>query len=219
MSSAGQKNLVYMSEIQDNGYDLADKYGEKYSRYSDAEIIAILKKREHYQPDAAETAIREAIKRGIIHSEQDLLAEEYRATVPRFTLFPLPENERGKQKLGNSLLRILIISGVIPLIQGFVKIRGYETGEGVLMIVTGLAWITLAWLLHKTGKTWIAYVMLAVLACSIVYTVNHFTGKSLIKSMDLFLLAFVHVLLLYIVFYLSILIKKKQKMPGKQADL
>ena len=46
--------------------------------YSDAELIKILKVRDHYQSEAIAIAVEEAIKRGIINSEQDLLAKEFR---------------------------------------------------------------------------------------------------------------------------------------------
>jgi hypothetical protein len=198
-----------MSDNQENSFDLADKYGEKYSRYSDAEIISILKKRDQYQPEAAKTAINEAVKRGIIYSDQDLLGEEFRTGKQDFTLFPVPEKDYGIKKLTNSILRILIIVGIIPLIHGFMKLRIYETNEGILMIVSGLIWITLSWLLHKTRKSIIAWIMLIIVFCSIGYTINQFAGKDFFKSMDIFVSGFVNLMLIYLVLYFRKLVLKR----------
>ena len=191
-----------MAENQDNNFDLSDRYGEKYSRYSDAEIISILKKRHQYQPEATRTAIGEAIKRGIIHSEQDLFSDEFRPREQRFTLFPVPENDAGKQKLIRSILRVLIIAGMIPLIQGFMKLRIYETSEGILLISSGLVWITFIWLLHKTRKNMFFYFLFALILGSVFYTVNHFTGMKHAKIMDVFVSGIIHLLVVYFLTYI-----------------
>ena len=46
-------------------------FEEQFLDISDQEIVNILKMRKHYQPEAAQTAVNEALKRGIIHSEDD----------------------------------------------------------------------------------------------------------------------------------------------------
>lgn len=192
-----------MAENQDNNFDLSDRFGDKFTRYSDADIISILKKRNHYQPDAAKTAINEAIKRGIIHSEQDLVGEEYRPPVHRFTFFPVPENEYGKQKLGNSILRILVIVGIIPLIHGFIRLRKFETTEDILMIAMGLVWITVAWLMYKTRKTLFFYFLLLLIMGSAGYLVNHFINLNYVRMMDVFVSVLIILIVIYFLFYLK----------------
>ena len=56
---------------------------------SDEEILVILKKRKQYQPEAAKLAIQEAIKRGLINSEQDLFSEKFQEQSSKSFLFPI----------------------------------------------------------------------------------------------------------------------------------
>ena len=55
--------------------------------YNNDELINVLKKRKQYQKEAAEVAIQEAIKRGLIYSEQDLFADEFQDKVNTFSIF------------------------------------------------------------------------------------------------------------------------------------
>ena len=77
--------------------------------YSDEQLIAILKLRDHYQPEAAKLAVNEALKRGIINSEQDLLAEEYRCEPIKFSLFPEIKKKINRVKIRKSIARSLVL--------------------------------------------------------------------------------------------------------------
>ena len=117
---------------------------------NDEQIRDILKKRSHYQPEAAELAIQEAIKRGLIYSEQDLFAEEYKVEPLKFSLFPVIEDAGIRRKISRSICRALLFAGVIPVIYGVLRLKEQVYGEGSILIFVGLLWIFLsAWLMKK----------------------------------------------------------------------
>jgi hypothetical protein len=120
--------------------------------YSDLQILEILKKRKHYQPDAAALAIDEAIKRGLIHSEQDLFSEEFNEPPRKKTLFPIPENEKYRDKLRKSISRMLIFGGVIPFAIGFTIQNNGKWIEGGFISLFGLIWIAMGYLLLQKSK-------------------------------------------------------------------
>ena len=61
---------------------------------NDEQLKEVLKKRKLYQPEAAQAAIKEAIKRELIHSEEDLVKTEFRAKPLKKRLFPEIENKK-----------------------------------------------------------------------------------------------------------------------------
>lgn len=124
-------------------------FRESIPEASDEEIVQILKKRSYYIPEAAELAITEAIKRGIIHSEQDLLAEEYREEELSFTWFPRIHDLFTRAKIRKSIARSLVIAGVIPLVYGMLEMNRGVRWEGSLILVFGLLWMFLAAQLNR----------------------------------------------------------------------
>ncbi len=112
--------------------------------YSDAEILNILKKRNHYQPEAARLVISEALKRGLINSEDDLLEKEFRTKPLKKTLFPQIEDKQQKKKISRSITRGLLITGVIPVIFGILKLNEGAQVEGSFVTIGGVLWIIFA---------------------------------------------------------------------------
>ena len=49
----------------------------KIRALSREDLVKVLKKRKQYQPEAAEEAVREALRRGIIRREEELASPEY----------------------------------------------------------------------------------------------------------------------------------------------
>ncbi len=140
--------------------------------YSDKRIIEILKQRDHYQPEAAKLAIEEAIKRGIIFSEQDLFAEEYIVEELDTKLIPKIRKAKNKEKIRRSLARTLVLFGIMPLVFGFVQINSANQLEGVLILLAGLLWMYLSAQLIKQYQKLFIHVLLALslLAIAYVYT-------------------------------------------------
>ncbi|MDX8340212.1 hypothetical protein SLH46_13515 [Draconibacterium sp. IB214405] len=109
--------------------------------YSDKEIIAILKLRDHYQPEAAKLAVDEAIKRGIIHTEQDLLAEEFRCEPIKFSLFPDIKREKNRTKIRKSIARSLVLCSLFPVVFGLIELNRNNNLEGSVLLLFGFFWL------------------------------------------------------------------------------
>jgi hypothetical protein len=129
---------------------------------TDEELIKALRQRTYYIPEAAQLAIDEAIKRGIINSEQDLLQEEYRVKDLNFSWFPEPINDRNRKQIRISLGRSLVLCGIFPLIYGFIKLNAGYQFEGSLILGFGLIWISLSsQLLRAFHKSLITVLLIA----------------------------------------------------------
>lgn len=194
-----------MSDDQKNDFVLADNFKEKYSGYSDQEIKSILKNRDHYQPAAARAAVEEAIKRGIIFSEQDLFAEEYKSQPLRFSLFPVPEKDHSRHKLRNSLLRIVLFVGLIPMIHGMIIFRSIDANEEIMLILSGLIWMAFTGLLYKTRQNIFLYILFVIAFISLFYTVNHIINLRDPRFMDYLIPVVVYLLVFYFLTYLRVL--------------
>src|SRR5690554_6288827 len=84
-------------------------FKEVMGKLNDESLTEVLRKRNLYQPEAARSAIDEAIRRGLINSEEDLLSEKYRIQPLKTRLFPEIENEHLRVKIRKSISRSLLI--------------------------------------------------------------------------------------------------------------
>ncbi len=178
---------------------------------SDEEIKEILKKRNLYQPEAADLAVKEAVKRGIIHSEQDLFSEEFRVNPFKSSLFPVIEKEVQRKKISKSICRGLIISGAIPLIYGIVLILDHNFTEGIALTVGGVLWLGLAVQLFREVKNWMINLFFVVLVIALAYLVNLFVSLKSFIFMDFFIVAIFYLLIIYGLIYLRKLNSKRTK--------
>ena len=81
---------------------------DRYSNYTDAQILEILKNQKNYQENARNAAITIAIERQLIQSESDLLLPEFQNNkTTAFTLFPQIADEYHLQSLIGSTFRFL----------------------------------------------------------------------------------------------------------------
>ncbi len=176
--------------------DIHSDFEETFVSYSDDELIDVLKKRKHYQKEAANKAIEEAIKRGIIHSEQDLYAEEYVVEPLKFSLIPKIENETARNKIRKSLARSLMIVGVLPLVWGGLKILQDKFLEGILLVGMGVLWTLVSFQIFKNNFRWMVLLFL-LLGAAIIYVSKFFISRKFIDFMDIFITAIVLGLVLY----------------------
>ena len=173
--------------------------------YSDEEILDILKKRNYYQPEAADLAIKEAIKRELIYSEQDLVAEKFRVKPMRYSLFPSIEKENQKERIRKSIARVLFIAGVLPTVWGFVRFFGSVKLEGSILISFGFLWIFLSSRLFRKAEPLTVRGLFILLALSVIYIVKILNGPGSIVFMDVFILIFIYALVIYgLVFLMKI---------------
>ena len=124
-------------------------YEELIPKYSEEELLNVLRKRSYYTKEAADLAIQEAIKRGIINSEQDLFSEKFKEEKLQFSWFPVPQNKEARHKLRRSIIRSMVGAGLIPLVFGAYQIyRGYGA-HSEIYVAFGLLWIVLSILLKR----------------------------------------------------------------------
>jgi hypothetical protein len=163
--------------------------------YSDEKIMEILKKRKFYQPEAAQLAVEEAIKRGIIHSEQDLFDENFKEKPLKTSIFPAIEDEKNSQKIRKSISRMLMVAGVVPVVSGILKIRNEVITEGGIIMAFGMVWIFLSVLIFRKMNKKTGYLLTGMLILSAIYLINGFLHSEKIVATDIF--AFTIFYLLY----------------------
>ena len=165
--------------------------------YSDEEILTILKKRKQYQPEAAKLAIQEAIKRGLINSEQDLFSEKFQEQSSKSFLFPIIIDNKHKDKIRKSIARILLITGSIPVVWGIFEITKSKLTESVLLILLGAIWIYASAQLMKIVQLKMVNLLFVMLVASVAYIVKILVGMKGLVIMDYFIPAILLSLIIY----------------------
>jgi hypothetical protein len=173
--------------------------------YSDEELRKVLKKRKLYQKEAADFAIQEAIRRGIIYSEQDLFAKEYKDEPEKFSLFPIIENEKARAKFKKSISRSLLIIGVLPVVWGGIKIWGGFQIEGVLIFIFGAAWSFTSFQLMRLEKPGLKliYLMFLMVLLASGYFIRNFVLSNSLTRIDILITAIGLGFVLYAVGFLG----------------
>ena len=171
---------------------------------SNEEIVSILKFREHYQPQAVKAAIREAIKRGIIESIEDLEKEEFTPQEIQRSLFPISSSKSQNLSLFKSLCRLCYGLGIIPLIFGVLQIPRHQLTMGVIIIIVGLSIIYLTYKLEKEKKLFLSQLLLLFNVPAIGYAIYWISSSKNLSKMDIV----VTVIFLIIIFYITIYVNK-----------
>jgi hypothetical protein len=187
-----------ISITSDHNSDFEELMGEM----DDERLKEVLQKRNHYQEKAVEAAVREAIGREIIHSEEDLMAPEFRTKPLKTKLFPDIENEHIRNKIRKSMARGLLIAGILPLIWGVVKLNNGYRNEGLVVLIFGLLWMGIASsLIRQLVPTSLKF-LYALVVVSLVYTVRLLLSQAFVEFMDAFIIAVLYMLIFYGLTYL-----------------
>jgi hypothetical protein len=189
--------------------EILDSLVEKYAAYSDEQIMEILKKQKYYQPEAAKIAIDEAIRRGIIRNEDDLLAPGFRHTPRKFSLFPEIERIEAREKLIRSMARIILFIGFLPIIYGVLKIADRKTFEAAMFIGFGILWVGLSLLILKKPKPFFIYSIFILSIASVGFAIKLFSGMPLLKFADVFVTFVIFGILYYNLVYILILSRRR----------
>lgn len=177
-------------------------YRELIPKYSDEELKGVLKRRGHYIPEAAEIAIDEAIKRGLIHSKQDLFAEEYRHKEHKTSWFPVSNNKETRRRIKRSISRSLVICGIIAVAYGLVQINDAKQLEGGVITLFGLVWLLASLQLNKVYKNiWVLVLFIQNLLAGGFIFYSLLQMKTLV-FMDFFAAGVLFLLILYGLVYL-----------------
>lgn len=171
--------------------------------YSDERIIEILKQRDHYQTEAAKLAIDEAIKRGIIYSEQDLFADEYKVEPLESSIIPKIVKQENKNKIRRSIARSLVICGVLPMVYGLVKMNSGSTIEDGLILFVGIGWIFCSSQLIKAYQKVFVFTLMAASTISLAYILLKLLLAKSFVFMDFFIPLSLCLLIIYGLFFLK----------------
>jgi len=191
------------SKTENNNHD----FQEIFNKHTDEQILEILKKREHYQPKAVDVAVKEAISRKLIHSEQDLFSPEFSPEPLKRKLIPEIHREKNKNRIRKSLGRSLLIAGVLPLIFGFVRYNSGQLFEGIGILVFGLTWMFLSAQIIRKGSKSVIHLLLGIAFASLIYIGYLFADSKSVIFMDMFIAAALYLLVFYGLFFVRKLVE------------
>jgi hypothetical protein len=179
-----------------------NNFEKTFVEMEDQQLIVVLKKRNLYQEEAAQVAIREALRRNLIESEEDLYAPEFRHEPLRPRLFPKIEKQVNRNKIRKSVARGLFLAGLLPSIWGMVRINAGFSGEGSLLFGFGLVWMGCsAWLIRQYSGVAIKF-LFALTVISMVYIGMWFAMAKSIHFMDVFIVVVLYSLTVYGLFFI-----------------
>lgn len=183
---------------------------ERYSKLSDDQLLDILKNQKDYQENARNAAVKIAIERQLINSENDLFSSEFQYTnESKTTAFPTVENEVQAKRLNGSIFRVLFILSVIPLIYASLKFAGGMVNQAILGGIAGIMWISGIFLLKKTRNALYLIPLFGLLVLVASYTALQIIELKPVKIADVFVLILGTLLVAYFLFYAKLLIKKQ----------
>lgn len=185
-------------------------FQERYNSYNDQQLMEILRNHQEYQPAAVTAAVKIAIERKLINSEQDLLAPEFQNRLEKgFSIFPKFRNELYKNNMISGAVRILYLYSILPLVYG---IMSYAKGE-MIQSFSGMAmaflWLSCCYLYFRTNKELLTAVLISFLVVVFVFTGNLILKADTFHFSDLFILVVAIVLPAYLILFYRNL--KKQK--------
>jgi len=182
---------------------------ERYSNYTDEQIFVILRNHKNYQSEAVDCAVKIAVERGIINSEQDLFASEYQQSKPiKMSFFPVGTDHYHQQRLFASILRFLYVISLLPIIYGFLKFGEGQLIHTIIGTSVGLAWFALCFLLKKTQKD-IVILLLLLFFISVSAVIGYkIFSAGFVKTLDLVIYFIGTILPVYMLLLLKKLIKQ-----------
>lgn len=182
-------------------------YEEIFNNYSNVEILEVLKKRDYYQQEAVEVALRVAIDRDLIHSEEDLLAPAFRVEPLKRKFIPDIKKEKNKNRIRKSVGRSLLIAGILPLIFGYLRLNSGNTAEGSALVAASVFWMLLSTHIIRKGAKITLHFLFTLTAIAAVYLAYLFaTSKSLV-FMDVFIAAALYFMVVYGLLFLRRIIR------------
>jgi len=184
---------------------------ERYFNYTDTQILEILRNQKGYQEAARNAAVKIAVERQLIHSEQDLLSPEFQKSKNTgLTLFPQMTSFYFHQRLLGSIFRFFYIMSLLPVIYGFLKYAEGYIDQTILGLSVGIVWFLLILLLKKTEKLVILLPLFGILVF-----VGVSVGFKIAANHPVLILDFVVLIIgmLLTVYFLIFLMKLMQNKP------
>lgn len=191
-------------------FDKAGSFYERYVVFSDQQIKDILKSHKDYQESAVAAAVKIAIERELIHTEQDLLGPEYQSQMSyKWSAFPEIGNSYLYKRIMASIFRVLFLTSLIPIIYGIMKYAEGQFNMTYMGLGLGLTWLGITFFLFKTKKLVALYVQ--VIMVILVFTILGYwlLNQKSFHVTDIVVLVSGTMVLLYLLFYLKKLIQAK----------
>ena len=187
---------------------------ERYSVFSDSQIKEILRNHQNYQAPAVTAAVKIAIERELIHTEEDLLAPEYQSKPSvGLTLFPEITNGYQYKKVVASIFRVLFFLSLLPIIFGVLKYAEGQTNMTFLGVGLSFIWLILSYLLFKTENRFVANLQISLLILAFFGIGYHLLVRDTFQVTDLVILVSGTLLALYLLLFLKKLIQTKPDQP------
>ena len=183
---------------------------EQYADSTDQQIKEILRNHKNYQEKAVAAAVKIAIERELIHTEQDLMAPEYQVSPSEgWTFFPEITNAFHHKKMVSSIFRVLFFASLLPIVYGMMKYSEGHLPMTYLGVGMGLAWLGLTIVLLKTEKLIVLFFQVVILLSVFVFVGNRLFRRHMVQSSDVLIWVIGTMVLLYLLLYLRKLILTK----------
>lgn len=190
--------------------DGLSRFYERYTDYTDSQIKAILKNHRNYQEPAIGAAVKIAIERQLIHTEQDLLGPEYQsAPSAGLSVFPEITDAYQYKKVIASIFRVLFFMALIPIIFGALKYSEDQLNMSYIGAGLGIIWVILTFFLLKTEKMFIANIQIVLILLALFGIGYSILLQDTFRIVDLIVLVIGTMLALYFILYLKHLFRSK----------
>lgn len=200
------------SDQENNG---TISFYRRYLNYTDVQILEILRNQKDYQDGARNAAVKIAVERQLIHSEQDLLSPEFqKSRTIRLALFPQITNSYHHQRLVGSIFRFLYILSFVPLVYGFLKYAEGNIDQTIWGACVGIGWLLLVILLKRTGKPVILVPLFGILILVGASVGFKITASHPIRILDFVILTVGMLLSAYFLIFVKKLLQNKPENIG-----
>ena len=194
----------------DQHIDKATSFYERYTGFSNQQIKDILKNHKDYQEPAVTAAVKIAIERELIHTEQDLLGPEYQSQMSyNWSFLPEIHNAYLYKRVRASIFRVLFLASLIPIIYGVMKIAEGQLSMTYLGVGAGLTWLLFTFILFKTEKLVVLFLQV-IMIILVFFILGYWLLKQpFLQVTDVAVLVTGTMVLLYLLLYLKKLIQTK----------
>lgn len=180
----------------------------RFSNYSDEEILDILRNHKDYQDRAVSEAVKIAIERELIHSEQDLMAPEFQyERSAKLRLFPQMSSLYHRDRLIYSLFRFLFVLSFLPVIYGALEYAKGNISNAFAGILFGFAWFAFSFLLKRTRKHVFFFFLYLLLVIAVSFSGYLLSLAPSLRVTDVLVMVLASLLSVYFVTYLKLLLK------------
>lgn len=198
-------------DSQESNTDKTLFYYQQYSSLPDDEVLKILRNHKGYQEDAVAAAVKIAVERELIHSEQDLLAPEFQQVpASRFSLFPPITNAWHQRKLINSIFRFLYLLSFVPIVYGIMSYAEGRLDRALEGIGLGVLWGLLCFSFRKSRNGLLMFFMLLIIFGILVMSCVRIFSRESINLLDLLMAVTGTVLPAYLLLYVKRLLNVNQ---------